>query len=78
MYLTAVLAPEQRRIASRAVFATPLVVVRVTSASVLSVVVPATAESTKDVILLFISSPHVPDREPVTGRERPRRGVNAI
>jgi hypothetical protein len=55
-----------------------VVVVRVTSASVLSVVVPATAVSSKEVSEVLTVSPHVPDSSPVTGRARPRRDVAAV
>jgi hypothetical protein len=66
------------RIASREVLAAPVVVVRVTSASELSVVVPAMAESSKEVMELLTVSPHVPDSSPVTGRARPKREVYAV
>jgi hypothetical protein len=49
------------------------VVERVTSASVDNVVVPATAESNKDVIELFTVSPQLVT--PFTGRAKPRSGV---
>jgi hypothetical protein len=49
--------------------------VSVTSPSVDSVVVPATAESSKDVIESLIAVPHAPVKDPVVGRIRPRRGV---
>jgi len=52
-----------------------VVVDRVTSASELSVVVPATAESSKEVMELLTVSPHVPDSSPVTGRAKPKRDV---
>jgi hypothetical protein len=61
--------------ASRAVFAAPVVVVSVTSASVLKVVVPAIAESSSEVILLFTVSPHVPLSSPVTGKAKPKSDV---
>lgn len=78
MVRKAVLAPEHSKMASRAVFAAPVVVVSVTSASVLKVVVPAMAESSSEVILLFTVSPHVPDNSPVTGNAKPKRDVYAV
>jgi hypothetical protein len=66
------------KMASREVLAAPVVVVRVTSASEVIVVVPATAESSKAVMELFTVSPHVPDSLPVTGRARPKREVYAV
>ena len=53
-------------------------VVSVTSASVLKVVVPAMAESSSEVILLFTVSPHVPDNSPVTGSAKPKSDVYAV
>ena len=73
-----VLAPEHNKIACREVFAAPVVVVSVTSASVLKVVVPAIAESTNEVMLLFTVSPQVPDNSPVTGRAKPKSDVYAV
>ena len=73
-----VLAPEHNKIACREVFAAPVVVVSVTSASVLKVVVPAIAESSSDVMLLFTVSPHVPDNSPVTGKAKPKSDVYAV
>jgi hypothetical protein len=64
--------------ASRAVLAAPVVVVSVTSVSVLTLVVPATAESSKDVMLLFTVSPQVPLNSPVTGRAKPKSDVYAV
>jgi hypothetical protein len=54
------------------------VVERVTSASELRVVVPETASSSKDVIALLTVSPHTPDNSPVTGRAKPKSGVDAV
>jgi hypothetical protein len=65
----------QRMTACREVLLAPVVVVSVTSASELRVVVPATAESTKEVMPLLTVSPHVPDNSPVTGSARPNRDV---
>jgi hypothetical protein len=62
----------------REVLAAPVVVVRVTSASELSVVVPALAESSNEVISVLTVVPHVPDSSPVTGRARPIRDVYAV
>lgn len=67
-----------KRMASRAVFAARVVVVKVTSASELIVVVPAIAESIKEVMLLFTVSPQVPESSPVTGRARPNSDVAAV
>ena len=64
--------------ASRDVFAAPVVVVRVTSASEVMVVVPATAESKRLVIASFTVVPHVPDSSPVTGRAKPNNDVYAV
>jgi hypothetical protein len=50
----------------------------VTSASVLKVVVPATAESNKEVMEALTVSPQVPESSPVTGRARPRSEVYAV
>ena len=63
------------KMASREVLAAPVVVVRVTSASALIVVVPATAESSNEVIESLTVSPQVPDSSPVTGSARPKREV---
>jgi hypothetical protein len=57
------------------VFAAPVVVVRVTSASVLTLVVPATEVSKREVMLVFTVSPQVPDSSPVTGKARPKSDV---
>ena len=73
-----VLAPEHNKIICREVLAAPVVVVRVTSASVLKVVVPATAESSNEVISVLTVVPHVPDSSPVTGRARPSKDVYAV
>jgi hypothetical protein len=78
MVRNAVRAPENNRIASRAVLDAPVVVLNVTSKSVLRVVVPATAESSRDVIELFTISPHVPLSSPVTGRAKPKSGEYAV
>jgi hypothetical protein len=43
--------------------------------SVERVVVPATAESRRDVIELLTVLPHSPVKEPVVGRAKPRSGV---
>jgi len=67
-----------RRMASLDVFAAPVVVVRVTSASTLIVVVPAIAESKRFVMELLTTSPHVPDSSPVTGSASPSREVYAV
>jgi hypothetical protein len=67
-----------KRMASLAVLAAPVVVVSVTSASELRVVVPATAESNRDVMALFTVSPQVPDNSPVTGRAKPSNDVYAV
>jgi hypothetical protein len=75
MFRVVVPAAVQRRIASRAWFAASCVVVSVTSMSVERVVVPATAESRRDVIELLTVSPQVPVKEPVVGRAKPRSGV---
>ena len=75
MYRVTVPAALHKIMASRAWLDASAVVVRVTSASVEIVVVPATAESISDVIELLIVSPHVPVNEPVVGRARPRSGV---
>ena len=64
--------------ASRAVFAASVVVVSVTSASELSVVVPAIAESTNEVMESFTTVPQVPSNSPVTGRAKPNRDVDAV
>ena len=70
-----VLAPEHNKIACRDVLDAPVVVVSVTSASVERVVVPATAESSNEVMLLLTVSPHVPLNSPVTGRAKPKSDV---
>ena len=75
---SAVRAPEHKRIACRAWLDARVVVVSVTSASVLNVVVPATAVSSKEVMELLTVSPHVPDSSPVTGRAKPSRDVAAV
>lgn len=49
-----------------------------TSKSVLNVVVPATAESSSEVIAEFTVVPHVPARSPVVGSARPRRGEKFV
>ena len=61
--------------ACRDVFAAPVVVVSVTSASEERVVVPAIDESNNEVMLLLTVSPHVPLNSPVTGRAKPRSDV---
>lgn len=53
-----------------------MVVVNVVSA--VSVCVPATAESSKEVMLLFTVSPHVPESSPVTGSAKPKSDVYAV
>jgi len=73
-----VLAPEHNKIACRDVFDAPVVVVSVTSASEERVVVPAIAESSNEVMLLFTVSPHVPLNSPVTGRAKPKSDVYAV
>ena len=52
--------------------------VSVTSASEVIVVVPAIAESSNEVMLLFTVSPHVPLSSPVTGRAKPNSDVAAV
>tara|TARA_R110002126_G_scaffold1478_5_gene8690 strand:- start:4520 stop:4738 length:219 start_codon:yes stop_codon:yes gene_type:complete len=42
------------------------------------VVVPATAESTREVIELLTVSPQVPDSSPWTGRAKPKSDVDAV
>ena len=64
--------------ALRAWLAAPLVVERVTSAFALRVVVPAIAESIKSVIELLTVVPHVPDKSPVVGSAKPRRGEKLV
>ena len=64
--------------AFRAWLAAPLVVLRVTSVSAESVVVPATAESSNCVIESLTVVPQVPDRSPVVGSARPRRGEKFV
>jgi hypothetical protein len=66
------------RTACLEVFAAPVVVVRVTSASEVMVVVPATAESKRLVIASFTVVPHVPDSSPVTGSASPSNDVYAV
>ena len=78
MLRIAVRAPEQSRIACRAWFAARTVVDKVTSASVLSVVVPATAESNSDVIEVLTVSPQVPPSVPETGKAKPNNVVVLI
>ena len=73
-----VLAPEHNKIACREVFAAPVVVVSVTSASVLKVVVPAMAESNNAVISVLTVLPHVPDSSPVTGKAKPKSDVYEV
>ena len=65
-------------IALRAWLAAPLVVERVTSAFALRVVVPAIAESIKSVIELLTVVPHVPDKSPVVGKAKPKRGEKLV
>ncbi len=67
-----------KMIALRAWLAAPLVVERVTSASAESVVVPATAESRRPVIESLTTVPHVPDKSPVVGSAKPRRGEKFV
>lgn len=55
-----------------------MVVVRVTSASVLRVVVPAIEVSSNAVICVLTALPHVPDNSPCTGRANPSSDVNAV
>ena len=74
----AVRAPEHNKIACRAWLAASVVVVRVMSASVLSVVVPATAESSNAVMLSLTVWPQVPLNSPVTGSARPSSEVDAV
>jgi hypothetical protein len=78
MFLVTVPDAVHKRMASRAVFAAPVVVVKVTSASELSVVVPATDESMREVMELLTTSPQVPDSSPVTGRANPSSDVYAV
>jgi hypothetical protein len=78
MVLVVVPPAVHKRIAGRDVLDAPVVVVRVTSASEVIVVVPAIAESSSDVMLLFTTSPHVPDSSPVTGSARPNSDVYAV
>lgn len=78
MLRIAVLAPLHNRMACRAWLVAPVVVVSVTSASVLNVVVPATALSSNDVIALLTVSPHVPESSPVTGSANPSNEVYAV
>jgi hypothetical protein len=70
--------PVQSSTALRAWLAAPFVVDSVTSTSVLSVVVPATAESSSPVIESLTVVPQVPDRSPVVGSARPRRGEKFV
>ena len=70
--------PVRRITACRAWFVARVVADSVTSASVLRVVVPATASSSRDVIELLTVSPHVPDSSPDTGRAKPRSDVAAV
>lgn len=65
-------------IACRAWLAARVVVDSVTSPSVLSVVVPATAVSSKEVILSFTVVPQVPCNSPVTGSAKPSKEVAAV
>jgi hypothetical protein len=64
--------------ALRAWLAAPLVVLRVTSASAESVVVPATAESSNWVMESLTVVPHVPDRSPVVGSASPSKGEKFV
>ena len=67
MYRVTVLLAVQRMMACRDWFATSAVSESTTSESDASTVVPATAESTKDVMELLTVSPHVPLSSPVVG-----------
>ena len=67
-----------RRTALRAWLAAPLVVVKVTSASAESVVVPAIAESNSWVMESLTVVPHVPSRSPVVGSANPKRGEKFV
>ena len=64
--------------AFRAWLDAPLVVLRVTSASAESVVVPATAESSNWVIESLTVVPQVPFRSPVVGSANPRSGEKLV
>ena len=78
MFLVTVPPAVHSKIACRDVLDAPVVVVSVTSASEERVVVPAIAESNRDVILLFTVSPHVPLSSPVTGNAKPNSDVYAV
>jgi hypothetical protein len=67
-----------KRTALRAWLAAPLVVLRVTSASTESVVVPATAESSNCVMASLTVVPHVPSRSPVVGSANPNKGEKLV
>ena len=69
-------AGEHKRMACLAWLAAPVVVVKVVSA--VSVCVPAIAESSSEVMLLFTVSPHVPESSPVTGSANPKSDVYAV
>lgn len=71
-------APVSNKTACRAWFVARVVADSVTSASVLRVVVPATASSSRDVMELLTVSPHVPDSSPDTGRAKPKSDVAAV
>ena len=78
MYRVTVPPAVHKMMASRAWLAARVVVVSVTSASALSVVVPATAASSKLVMELLTVSPQVPESSPCTGRARPSSDVAAV
>ena len=67
-----------RMTALRAWLAAPFVVESVTSAFALRVVVPATAESIRLVMESLTVTPHVPDKSPVVGKAKPRRGEKLV
>jgi hypothetical protein len=78
MFLVTVPPAVHSKMACRDVLDAPVVVVSVTSASEERVVVPAIAESSNEVMLLFTVSPHVPLNSPVTGRAKPKSDVYAV
>lgn len=78
MFLVTVPPAVHSKIACRDVLDAPVVVVSVTSASEERVVVPAIAESSNEVMLLFTVSPQTPLNSPVTGRAKPSKEVYAV
>jgi hypothetical protein len=70
--------PVQSSTALRAWLAAPFVVDSVTSTSVLSAVVPATAESSSPVIESLTVVPHVPAKSPVVGNANPNNGEKFV